>query len=291
MPNHELNWSTATPGCLIFLVDCSDSMSKPMGNATRAAVAARAIHETIAEILESCHVGNTIRNRCLIYILGYAGDIRELKKGKISEFDPDKDPSIRYGIIKDDGTVEYDNLNDAEENVVVYDVNNTSYPIYFENKLEDGGTNMYEAFKFARDACNAFVQIHPDYPAPVIINVTDGDPAFLTDGNFMNYAQCRAIVRKLVREEIMTITCDDGPVRVFNAAIRDGVDPVSFPATKELFEERDKFARFIFDISSDHVSRDFPKEARACVIGSEASDLVKLIEFGSQPARQILAIH
>ncbi len=250
MGNHELNWSTATPGCLVFLLDCSGSMGNPFGNTTRTVASVKALNSTIQNILEVSLSGDIIKRRCHIDVIGYEDEVEPLLKGWIDELEP---------------------------------IAGESYIL--PPKIKGGLTNMYGAFVMAKRICEDFMRSYPDSPAPIIINITDGEPLYgiCRDGiQIPSYDSARCMQETMnIVHEIMQMGNADGKIWVFNAAIRDDVDSVSFPASKEIFSKTDKYARFIFDISSDHVGRDFPKEARACVIGSEASDLVTLIEFGS----------
>ena len=88
MPNNEKQWSSATPGLLIFLVDQSGSMTLPYDqNDSRTVFTARVINRVINEIIQKNYNGDKPKNRCFISVIGYNDKIVELASGFLEDLD------------------------------------------------------------------------------------------------------------------------------------------------------------------------------------------------------------
>ena len=71
MANNEMQWSSATPGLLIILVDQSGSMMKNYdGNDSRTQFAAKAVNRVINTIIQKNFDGKQPKNRCFITVIG-----------------------------------------------------------------------------------------------------------------------------------------------------------------------------------------------------------------------------
>ena len=72
MAANEKQWSSATPGLLIFLIDQSGSMTLPYeGGETRSQFASKALNRMIDNIIQTNFNGDAPKNRCYISVIGY----------------------------------------------------------------------------------------------------------------------------------------------------------------------------------------------------------------------------
>ncbi len=240
MPNYETSWSQATPGFLLFLLDSSFSMQNGFGDRTRALVAAKAINDTIDEIIERNENGSDVKRRCYVEVISYTDTPRILLKGGID--------------------------------LIAEELRGKITP-----QVAEGGTNMYEAFCLVKNECKDYINEYPDCPAPVVIHITDGIPTIAYGDEDANMRAVESII-----SDIKKLRSSDGNVLIYNAAINERNKPLYFPRSNYGL---DKYARFIFDISSEVPSNsEYPKGTRGCVIGNDTSQFIDLINFGSRRA-------
>lgn len=73
--NNEMQWSSATPGLLVILIDQSGSMLLPMESPnekeTRTTFATKAVNRVIDTIIQKNFDGKAPKNRCFISVIGY----------------------------------------------------------------------------------------------------------------------------------------------------------------------------------------------------------------------------
>lgn len=269
-----MEWSSATPGLLIILIDQSGSMlsscpGDPNHNKTE--FASLAVNNVIDNIIQSNFSGEAPKNRCFIAAIGYNHNVKEICSGWLKDLfeNPIRWESLTKKVL--DGT---GGLIDQE----------VKKPVWVEPITEDGATNMLGAFDMAKQLCKAWIDENPDRPAPVIINISDGMPYY----NRQGVEFCMKETADFVNG-IKQLQNNDGNVLVFNALIGNDTKPVEFPTSKD--ELQSKEAQFLFDITSEvpesyHAGAaksgfDVKPNARGCVFNADAIGLVKLIQFGS----------
>jgi hypothetical protein len=72
--NNSKQWSSATPGYIIFLVDQSGSMGEDYtGGKNKAEFTALVINRTINDLIFTNSAGDKIKDRVFISIIGYGG--------------------------------------------------------------------------------------------------------------------------------------------------------------------------------------------------------------------------
>ena len=271
MANNEKQWSSATPGLLIILLDQSGSMMEPYeGGKNRTEFASLVVNKVIDNIIQKNFDGDAPKNRCFISVIGYGNGVKELCSGWLKDLD---EAPIRYEVLKKktpDGT---GGLVDVE----------VKQPVWVEPITRNEATNMLGAFEMAKDLANQWINDNPEFPAPVIINISDGVP-------YYDSRDPRTCMRETtaLAQEIMNMSNADGNVLIFNAQI-DSVPTVKYPTSKS--ELTDEAGQFLFDITS--VMPDSYKSAasknelpvkdgsKLCVFGADGVDLIQLIDFGS----------
>ena len=272
MAKNEKQWSSATPGLLIILLDQSGSMLSPYAaGKNRTEFASLAVNKVIDNIISKNYDGEAPKNRCFISVIGYNHDVKELCSGWLKDLDENP---LRYETAKEK---QY-NRNGGIIEVEV------KQPVWVEPITQDGATNMLGAFKLAKDLCEKWMKDNADGPAPVIINISDGVPYY--DGK--DPRVCMKETVELV-DSIKSLSNNDGNVLIFNAEIGEDSNKVVFPTERGTIQQVE--AQFLFDITSEipdsykdaarKKELDVKEGSRACIFNAGAVDLIQLIDFGS----------
>ena len=271
MAKNEKQWSSATPGLLIILLDQSGSMLSDYEGTTRTAFASLAVNKVIDNIIQKNFDGDAPKNRCFISVIGYNHNVRELCSGWLKDLD---EKPLRYETLKK-------KTPDGTGGICEIEI---KQPVWVETIDKDGATNMLGAFSLAKDLVEKWINDNPDWPAPVIINISDGVPYY--DGK--DYHDCMEETIVLAKE-IMGMTNSDGNVLIFNAQIDSSNGSVVCPNDRSKFSQEG--AQFLFDITSEipesykaaAAKNELPIEdgSRGCIFGADGVQLIQLIDFGS----------
>lgn len=271
MAKNEMQWSSATPGLLIVLVDQSGSMMKPYdGNDSRTQFAAKAVNRVINTIIQKNFDGKQPKNRCFISVIGYDAEVKKLASGFLQKLDAN--PLRIEEVTK--------KVSDGAGGLVEI---KSKMPIWVEPIDKDRWTNMTGAFQMAKDTVEAWMADKPENPAPVIINISDGVPYY----DHKEVSDCMQETIDVVNT-IKSIETQDGKIQIFNAMLGDG-QKVVFPKTDaELVNDE---AKFLYEISTEipEAYRSAAEKnelayeagARGAIYNADAEHLVKLIDFGS----------
>lgn len=265
-----MQWSSATPGLLVIMVDQSGSMTlKYEGGDTRSEFAAKAVNRVINTIIQKNFDGIAPKDRCYVAVIGYDADVHLLASGYLKQLEssPKRIASVTKKVSNGEGG---------------YIEVETKMPIWIEPIYEDRCTNMMGAFTVANDLISKWIKDNPNYPAPVIINISDGLPY---DGREVEECMYETIniVNKLKEQRT-----DDGQVQIFNAMIGEG-NKVIFPKSSSELDCVE--AQFLYEISTEIPDAykgaaeknelKFEKGARGAIYNADAEHLIKLIDFGS----------
>jgi len=277
MAANDKQWSSATPGLLIIMIDQSGSMlSDYEGNDSRTVFASKAVNRIIETIIEKNFDGRAPKNRCFITLIGYNHNVKTLASGYLKDLD---EKPIRIETVKQ-------KILDGAGGILTID---KKMPIWVEPITEDGATNMKGAFEMAKEIIEKWISDKPNNPAPVIINISDGVPFF--QGLDVSFCMQQTIE---VVDQIKTIDTSDGKIQIFNAMIGDGTRTKKFPCSKDELEGDE--AKFLFEISTEipasyksvgesKFGMAINDGARGAVYDVEGIDLVNLIDFGSSKAQ------
>lgn len=269
MKPYEMQWSSATPGLLIILIDQSGSMlSSYDGNDSKTVCATKAVNKVIDEIIQKNYHGESPKNRCFISVIGYNHDVRELASGYLDDLDAR--PLRRETSKNADGIL-------------------MPMPIWVEPITQDGATNMKGAFEMAKAIIEKWMQDKPQNPAPVIINISDGVPYY----DSKDVAECMSETIG-VAKSIMNLSVEDGNVLIFNALIREAGQKQAFP--NSLDECNTDESKFLFEISSVvpdaykaiAKAKELPVKdgSRGCIFEADEVQLIHLIDFGSSKGQR-----
>jgi len=270
MARNEMQWSSATPGLLVIMVDQSGSMTLDYeGGDTRSEFAAKAVNRVINTLIQKNFDGKAPKDRCYVAVIGYDAEVKVLVSGFLKELE--SSPKRIANVTK--------KVSNGEGGVIEVD---TKMPIWIEPIYEDSCTNMMGAFTVVNDLVANWIKDKPNYPAPVVINISDGLPY---DGREIEECMYETIniVSKL-KEQSTT----DGKVQIFNAMIGEG-NKVVFPKSNSELDSVE--AQFLYEISTEIPEAykgaaeknelSFEMGARGAIYNADAEHLIKLIDFGS----------
>ncbi|WP_053976574.1 vWA domain-containing protein [Mangrovimonas xylaniphaga] len=272
-PNSK-QWSSATPGYIIFLVDQSGSMQESYTEGkTRAEFTSLVINRTINELVNTNMDGEKVKDRVFVSMIGYGGSsalaVDDIRSDYLSSF---ADNPLRMENLKR-------KVSDGAGGLIEID---EQMPIFIE-PTANGLTPMADALTFAKELIEGWLQKKPENPAPIIINISDGLPY---TGSSVDDAMNKAIS---VSKDIMSINSADGNPLIFNSHIGDGGKKCGFEESES--ELSDDQAKFLFKISSKvpdsykqaAVKQDFKvkSESRGFVSNAEPEEFIKFINFGS----------
>lgn len=214
--------SRRDPGCVVFLLDRSDSMKQAWGNSreTMAEGAARALNETLLELLfTSQGEPGKARHYFDVGIFGYG--LRPVAGGEGVE------PAFG-GKLAGQPLVALPDLRDnpiavRETPSVDAGAPPSRVPVWVE-PVYGHRTPMCQAVAVAGAHVYEWANAHPDSFPPIIINITDG---MVTDSPYEG-AGLDEWAQRLVN-----IQTSDGPALLFNIFLSPAgsAHPVMFPAT------------------------------------------------------------
>lgn len=220
----RLQWGQKTPGHLVFLIDQSTSMNvKDANGKTRAEKVVDAVQAAVVDCVNGCISGTNVKNRFFLTIIGYGGE-----------------PTPTVTTIKEDWA-----KNLIPELQAIKTNGGTLIPVE-----ANGWTPMAEAFELAKDCLEGWLEACQEkledgsyigIPAPIVINITDGEPC---DGT--STAKDRA---ETAASEVLSLSGTDGNVIVFNLHISDEGTEIVFPADKMLLNGCTE-GEFLYEISS-----------------------------------------
>ena len=270
MSKNEMQWSSATPGLLVVMVDQSGSMTLDYeGGDSRSEFAAKAVNRVINTLIQKNFDGKAPKNRCYVAVIGYDAEVKVLASGFLKDLE--SSPKRIANVTK--------KVSNGQGGVIEVE---TKMPIWIEPIYEDLCTNMMGAFATVNDIVEKWIKDHPEYPAPVVINISDGLPY---DGREIEECMQETVeIVNKIKEQKTT----DGNVQIFNAMIGDG-NKVVFPKSSSELDSIE--AQFLYEISTEIPEAyrgaaeknelKFETGARGAIYNADAEHLIKLIDFGS----------
>lgn len=254
---------TSNPGCIVILIDQSWSMGEEWVTGTKAEGAALAVNRILEELIIASLVGDVIRDRCHVTVIGYGEQVETIVEGMISEVASSLNEVKK---IKK-------SIPDGAGGIVEVEV---EMPIWLYPE-SNNGTPMHEAFERADEVINRWCDDRPDSFPPIVINVTDGAA---------NHPDLTADAAR----KVMNLQTTDGHVLVFNIHIANNKHEVIFPHnTAHLVS--DDLAEYLFDMSSvlPEALRNAAKQAglpaepdaRCFAYNAGPVTMIKILDFGS----------
>lgn len=214
---YDLNWNSAHPGHVVFLIDMSGAMAAD----NKINYVIDAVQDSIETLLAHCMKGNgLLAERVSVSVYGYNYHIVELW--------------INYGVKQMAKAM----IEAEDAGVKIFDSNGEAKPEYQRC--------MRLAFEEAKKDVEQWIQCQngkTDIPAPVVINITCGGP-------FEGGRQDQVYADTLkAAQELMRVTTTDGSVRLLNIHYDPGANKPSlaFPLS---MPKADKIIQFLFQVSS-----------------------------------------
>ena len=271
--------SRTNPGCFLFLVDRSGSMTQALAGQPgqrKMDQAADAINRILDALSQRCSQGMDIRDYFHIGILGYNTDekggpiINSALEGTSSE-----DPFLQISQVVEVAEVVERMVRESDGAGGLIEVNKR-FPVWLHPYAEYG-TPMCGALRHAFGALTTWVSQHPDSFPPIVINITDGAA---TDGDPV-----------AVAHQIMDLSTTDGNVLVFNIHLSDvATMPVQFPEGENGLP--DELAVRLFQMSSvlPDASRNLAASldmavapsSRGFVFNADMTSLVQFLDIGTR---------
>jgi hypothetical protein len=276
MSTYSKQWSSATPGYLIFLIDQSGSMAHEwIDGKSFATYTAEVINQTINELIATNAAGETVKDRVFISLIGYSGydSIDPIRSDYLSKYAEEPIRVEKYTTRTSDGA---GGTVDME----------IEMPIFLEPKAHLF-TPMSGAFGLAKRLIEGWIKKKNDNPVPVIINISDGRP----EGENPQLTKIEIEQTILVASDIMRLQTLDGYPLIFNVHIAKNSAEIKFPEYE--FElNGDPMAEFLFKISSEVPSvykqaakdlnlKNIGDHAKGFISNASPETLLKFINFGS----------
>lgn len=275
--------SRAHPGCLIFLVDQSSSMSDPIGTAPgsdygtalprKADVVADSLNRLLFELSVRCAKEEGVRDYFHIAVVGYGTAVQPGLTGVPAGRDVVPLSEIAAFPARFDSRLK--KVSDGAGGLVERTI---EFPVWVE-PVASGGTPMCQALGYAGKLVQGWVDQHPDGFPPIVLNLTDGES---TDGN---PAEAATRLRYHVT--------GDGEALLFNLHISGNrTDPIRFPAPGDPLP--DQYATLLSTMSSElppgmrryaaEQGQDVADGARGFVFNADLSAVVQFLDIGTRAA-------
>ena len=274
-----------SPGCFLFLVDQSRSMSDSLGgepDSTKMDGAADAVNRVLDAISQRCSQGMDIRDYFHVGIITYTTD----NAGNTQLETPlpgttPEQPFLSISQVVDAAEVEERQVKESDGAGGIVEVTR-KFPVWLRPRA-GWGTPMCAALTAASTALSDWTAQHQDSYPPMLINITDGEAG---DGDPVAWSQ-----------HIMELETNDGNVLVYNVHLSEmSAAPVQYPSD-ESEVTIDEYARQMFRMSSvfpDSVvemasSMGLPvtQGSRGYVYNADVVSLVQFLDIGTRAASDL----
>lgn len=264
--------SRVHPGCVLFLLDESYSMSDRMGSGSKADAVAAILNRTLQDLIVRCAKEDGIRDYFDVGVLGYHSE--RVRNGLDGALDSKTFHPISHFESHPLRLEErMRKMDDGAGGLVEHPV---KFPVWYEPHTE-GGTPMRAALTKVAEDLAVWCDAHPASFPPVVLHLTDGES---TDGN-----------PEPVAEAIRQLQTDDGNVVLMNIHISPVSDRrIEFPDRDDDLPNR--AAKLLFGMSSMlpagmvAVARDmnYPvtDASRAFMFNAQSTDIVQFFEIGTR---------
>lgn len=277
---YQQTFSRQTPGCIVFLVDRSDSMQAPWAGSglTLAQGAARAINRILLELCIKSTKEQGAPLRCYFYIGIYGYGLCPRSGGEGVE-------SALPGPLASRGIVPLPELADnplaiREEQSIDAMSTRSRVPVWYE-EAHGFRTPMCAAIAMAGAHVYEWAKAFPGSSPPIVINMTDG---LVTDSPYQGVDLAGWASR------LTTITTGDGHALLLNAFLSASSAPITaFPSSAaglpepgpELFAMSSPLPEpMIRNARSARLEVD--PSARGFVFNADLAMLVKFLEIGTR---------
>ena len=277
--------SRNNPGCFLFLIDQSASMSGALGGQPglkKMDGAADAVNRILDAISQRCSQGMDVRDYFHVGVITYTTDdsgnpdVQSALPGTSPE-----EPFLAISQVVDVATVEERLVKEPDGAGGVVEVNR-KFPVWLRPEAK-WGTPMCEALSGASDALQRWITDHLSSYPPMVISVTDGAAG---DGNPVPLA-----------EEIMALETNDGNVLIYNAHLSEmSATPVQYPSDEsevppdeyavQMFRMSSEFPDPVVDLAAG-MGLPVVKGSRGYVYNADMVALVQFLDIGTRAASDL----
>jgi hypothetical protein len=274
---YQAEISRSNPGCFLFLLDQSGSMSDPFAGGagrSKADELATIINRLLASLVIRCSKDEGVRDYFEVGVFGYGGTQVKPALACVNG----SGPIVPISHLADEPLRIEDRVQKVSDGAGGLVEQSVKFPIWIDPH-GDGGTPMTDALREAHTTLSSWVAQHPTAFPPVVFNISDGEA---TDGD-----------PAMAATQLRDLMTDDGASLLFNVHLSERRAPaVEFPATDELLP--DTFARRLFAMSSPlppHLQvaarqegYDASDDTRGFVFNADAAAVIQFLDIGTRPA-------
>ncbi|MBD0739406.1 vWA domain-containing protein [Streptomyces sp. CBMA29] len=266
--------SRTNPGCFIFLVDQSTSMSDAIGGESaqqKADVVADAINRLLTELSVKCAKEEGVRDYFHVAVVGYGHSVGSAFGGALAGRDlvPLSEVANCPARVENRSKKIPDGAGGLVETSI-------SFPVWMD-PVAQGGTPMTRALGYAGSLVARWIEEHPGGFPPIVLNLTDGES---TDGDPTSAAI-----------SIASHATADGTVLLFNLHVSAGSgSPVTFPDAEAGLP--DTYAQTLFGMSSvlpSHMrsyaasqGHRVSESTRGFVYNADITSVVEFLDIGTR---------
>lgn len=275
---YQKQWGSSHPGCIIFLLDQSGSMSgkfsgNQIGSGRRKIdMVSTVLNNLLYELVQTNTTGTITKPRADVAVLAYGSGVYSALSGSLKKQDFVTLAELKANPIR----IEQRQRQELDESGSMVNIT-VDFPVWVDAQVT-GDTPMCAALRRARELAKQWIATHPDNYPPVVVHVSDGGS---TDGNPTKPAK-----------ELCDIQTSDGNVLLFNCHITDiNANPVEFVAN-ESDVPSDSHARLMFAISSEipesarnniaaQSGNALPYGARGFIFNGDANSVKQMFTFAT----------
>jgi hypothetical protein len=266
---YDAEISRTNPGCFLFLIDQSGSMSDPFSSnktVPKSRAVADAINRLLANLVLKCTKDDGIRNYFDVGVVGYGNpEVVPAFQGALAGHELVKMEALGNNPLRvEERTQQFpDGAGGSIEKPV-------KFPVWFD-PVANSSTPMCKAITYARSILDQWVKERINSYPPIVINITDGDS---TDGNPVPHAA-----------DLTKLGTNNGNVLFFNIHISSQQTvPILYPDSDQALP--DQYGKALFEMSSllpEPMMQTAQKEGYNATAQSRGfgfnADLVSLIKF------------
>jgi hypothetical protein len=282
--------TSANPGLMVFLIDCSSSMALPMlrsatddnNSVSKFEAASMILNNFLYDCMIKCTSESTYKDYVDFVILGYG----DHTFSPISKISPSEYP---ISVNKLEGA--FASIEDFSEN----ESDTINSPMTWINENSVGGnTAMLSAFTSAKRIILEWVEKHPDSHPPVLINISDGmandlprneeEPELLDPSPLIQ-----------ICNDIKKIQTNDGNVTIGNIHLSDGkIMTLMFPVSlDEALATEEETAPMLYEMASTvpapwlekalDFNFDIKQGSKFYIYNSDFDNFLQFFKFGTNP--------
>lgn len=284
MAEYSMQWGAGHPGCVIFLLDWSGSMSEEFAagrvgaGQTKCDTLANVLNSAIVELKDKCVKGAAISHRADVAVIGYGETVENVlaRIPGLSGLSLVPIPTLAENPLKVETRVDKEVTQTGK--ILEYPV---QFPIWVE-PVARGRTPMCGAIETAFQLASSWADQHKHCFPPVVINITDGES---TDGDPSDSAR-----------RLQQVRTNDGALLLFNCHLSAlDATKVVYPGSESELPAGDKNAPVLFRISSeipepmrqlaakDNIKPGIKEGDRGFVLNGDVESVIKMIQMGTMP--------